>query len=281
MAILVIVTHDLDIFGYPDDAGKLASGYLLLDVLRHLPSFGHSCRFSAGLDPVPGDVALLHVDCTIVPDDYLALGRHYARTINFGTGDISKRKVSRLLLGRGDAWDGPVIVKNDRNRGGQPERIHNRRAAYRGLPPPHADATRLDPYILFDRIGDVGDDLWDDPSLVVERFMPERDADGFAMHAWVFMGPRERCTRLVTPTALSKAADVIRYEPVQVPDALRAERERLGFDYGKFDFVMHDREPILLDANRTPGTAAAIQDRMRAGARNLAEGLNALIEGEG
>jgi hypothetical protein len=29
-------------------------------------------------------------------------------------------------------------------------------------------------------------------------------------------------------------------------------REALGFDYGKFDYVEHDGEPILLDANKTP-----------------------------
>lgn len=281
MATLIILAHELDVFAFRDGAGALDSHYLLFDVLQHLQGFGHHCRVWAGLDPPPGDAALLHVDCTIVPDAYLALGRHYARTINFGTGDISKRKVSRLLLAKGDQWDGPVIVKNDRNCGGRPEQAHNRRAVRRGLPPPYAPFAQLEPYQQFDSIDHVGEALWDDPSLVVERFMPERDADGFAMNAWVFMGPRERCTRLVTPTAIGKATDVIRYEPVQVPDALRAERERLGFDYGKFDFVMHDGEPVLLDANRTPGTAVSIQEHTKKGARNLAEGLNALIEGEG
>ena len=73
------------------------------------------------------------------------------------------------------------------------------------------------------------------------------------------MGSRERCTRFVTADRISKAADVLKYEPAEVPPELRAERERLGFDFGKFDFVMHDGEPILLDANRTPGIAAAIR----------------------
>lgn len=280
LATLIIVTHELDVFAYRDAAGALDSRYLLFDVLQHLQSLGHRCRVWAGLDPPPGDVALLHVDCTLVPPDYLALGGRYARTINFGTGDISKRKVSRLLLAKGDSWDGPVIVKYDRNRGGRPEQAHNRRAARRGLPPPHALLTRLEPYQTFDGIDEVGDALWEDPQLVVERFIPEPDPDGFAMRTWVFMGARERCTRFVTPSAISKAADVSRYEPMPVPDALRAERTRLAFDYGKFDFVMHNGEPVLLDANRTPGSAVAIQELMKKGARNLAEGLHAMIEGE-
>lgn len=36
------------------------------------------------------------------------------------------------------------------------------------------------------------------------------------------------------------------------PEALKALRRELGFDYGKFDYVEHGGRPILLDANRTP-----------------------------
>ena len=93
----------------------------------------------------------------------------------------------------------------------------------------------------------------------------------------MFLGPRERCTRFVTEDRISKAAGVLSYEPTEVPPKLRAERERLGFDFGKFDFVMHDGEPVLLDANRTPGTAAAIREMMKKGARNLAEGMHELL----
>ena len=38
-------------------------------------------------------------------------------------------------------------------------------------------------------------------------------------------------------------------------------------------------EPVLLDANRTPGVARAIQPLMKEGARNLAEGLHELLTG--
>ena len=43
---------------------------------------------------------------------------------------------------------------------------------------------------------------------------------------------------------------------------------------------MHDGEPVLLDANRTPGVARAIESLVKEGARNLAEGLNELMTGE-
>ena len=29
--------------------------------------------------------------------------------------------------------------------------------------------------------------------------------------------------------------------------------KRMKFDYGKFDYVMHEGKPVLLDANKTPG----------------------------
>lgn len=281
MATLVIVTHQLDYFVNNDGAGGLTSTYLLFDVVRHLTKFGHDVRIATGTDPVPGDVALLHVDRTIVPDEYLALAQHYPRTINFGTGDISKRTVSRMILAPGDDWAGPVIVKNDLNCGGRMEYEHNLRAARRGLPPPNPGVTGIETYRVFDRTADIPDELLADPAMVVERFVPERDGDDYAMRTWVFMGPRERCTRFVTPAAISKAAAVIRHDPAEVPAELRAERARLNFDYGKFDFVIHDGQPILLDANRTPGTATAIRELIEQGARNLAEGLHALIEGKG
>jgi ubiquinone/menaquinone biosynthesis C-methylase UbiE len=116
---------------------------------------------------------------------------------------------------------------------------------------------------------------------VVERFLPEEDGTGnFVFRTWVFMGERERCTRFVTENRISKAAGVLSHEPMEVPPRLRAERERLGFDSGKFDFVMHQGEPLLLDANRTPGAAASIRELMAKGARNLAEGMHELLTGK-
>jgi len=56
---------------------------------------------------------------------------------------------------------------------------------------------------------------------------------------------------------------------------LVAERERLGLDYGKFDFVVHEGRPVLLDAAPTPsygfrGGGREVQQRISA---TLAAGL--------
>jgi hypothetical protein len=280
MATLVVITHEFDTFLTKDKGGSLTSAYLLYDVLLHLERMGHTIRIVRGPIPGVGDAALYHVDATIPAQEYLDLERHYARTINFRTGDISKREISGLILARDDPWGGPVIVKCNYNNRAIIEDLHNRRAARMGLPLPHPGVTRGDEYRVLEALSEVTDRIWSDPSLVVEKFVPEPDEEGFALRTWVFMGSRERCTRVVTADRISKAADVLKYEPVEVPPQLRAERERLGFDFGKFDFVMHDGEPVLFDANRTPGVAAAIRPMLEKGAANLAEGLHELITGE-
>ena len=281
MTELVVITHEFDAFLMRDGpSGPVRSPYLLFDVLNILRGMGHRSRIARGPQPVPGDAALLHVDSTIVDDEYLRLGSSYSKAINFRTGDISKRKVSRLLLAKGDDWNGPVVVKSNYNNNALMEDLHNRRARRLGRPLPHPGLRKGAPYLVLDSLEQVTDEAWDDASLVVERFMPEPDPEGgFVLRTWVFMGSRERCTRSVTVDSISKAGDVIRYEPVEVPPALRAERERLGFDFGKFDFVLHDDQPILLDANRTPGSARALRSLMLKGAMNLAQGLDGLLRG--
>jgi len=115
-----------------------------------------------------------------------------------------------------------------------------------------------------------------DDDRVVERFLPEQDARGFWLRAWVFFGDRERCTRYCGTLPIVKSAEIIAREPVPVPDELRAERERLGFDYGKFDFVVRDGRAILFDANRTP-SAPPLSPEMDASNARLAGGLDALL----
>jgi hypothetical protein len=280
MAKLVVVTHEFDSFLYKpqEDPTRLASNYLLFDVLRHLNGMGHSSVVTRGLRIAEGDVALLHVDATYVDEDYVALGKEYGRAINFETADISKRRISSLLLSKNDEWRGPVVVKSNRNCQAFPEALHNDIAVRRGRPLPHPGVERSGPYRVLDRMSEVEEAVWSDENLVVERFIPEMDeAGGYAIRTWVFMGKRERCTRTVNRGWIVKAAGAIKYEPVPVPEELRIIRDRLKFQFGKFDFVIHNGAPVLLDANRTPGTAPAIEQLMKSGARNLAEGLDEML----
>lgn len=279
MARLIVVTHEYDrLVSRGSKWPVRRSSYLLFNALREFEKLGHSWRVSAGPQPVDGDAALLHVDATVVDPAYLALQSRYERTINFATGDISKRKVSSARLMPGDVWGGPVIVKGNLNSQGAMESKHNARALAAGRPLPHPDLPHAEPYRILDRVEDVAPATWDNRDLVVERFLPERDErGGYAVRTWVFMGAREWCNRELCADPIVKGAKVLRSDPVDVPREIRAQRERLNFDYGKFDFVIHAGVPILLDANRTPGSAPPVIGFTRDAARNLAEGLDEMI----
>ena len=50
-------------------------------------------------------------------------------------------------------------------------------------------------------------------------------------------------------------------------------RRRLKLDYGKIDFVLHDGQPVALDASRTPTTRWRTDDQRRRMMEDLAEGV--------
>ena len=75
------------------------------------------------LEFVEADLAVLHVDLTVVPAVYLNLARRYPRAINGNVVDISKRHMTAQEVKRGHLYGGPVIVKTNRNSGGVQERL--------------------------------------------------------------------------------------------------------------------------------------------------------------
>jgi hypothetical protein len=282
LARLVIVTHECDDFvswrlgPWP----KRQAQYEIHKILKQFETLGHSWQITKGPNPIPGDAALLHVDSTFVDESYLALRSHYPRALNFGTADISKRTVSSQCLTPQDDWLGRVVIKSNFNHRGLLEVRHNRKALRSGRPLPHSNASGSDEYRLLNRMEDVPDYVWLDPGLIVERFMPEIDTDGnYVYRTWMFMGPHEYCNRFIAPNWMVKGEAIVAHEFTRVPDELRVERERLNFDYGKFDFVIHNGVPFLMDANRTPGIAKRIDHIMMSQARNLAEGLHKLVTG--
>jgi hypothetical protein len=284
VAKLVVLTHRFDLFARMAQPEKVASQsivstYMLFPVLRQLRRKGHVFSVVSGLRPVPGDAALLHVDATFVEPDYAGVGTRYPRRINFRATDISKRNVSGALLDRNSRWSGKVVVKTNRNLMAKAELRQNIVAKRRGSTLPYPDLNEPRPYQLLDGLGDVPDEIWDDAELVVERFVPELDPDGYAIRNWTFAGDREICSRNVSRSWIVKAIeDVIKSTGSPVPDSIRAERERLGLDYGNLDFVIHDGEPILLDASRTPGAPQTLWGWADKVAPDLADGLIALIE---
>ncbi len=109
------------------------------------------------------------------------------------------------MAGQGSEVDGPLIVKTELNHGGRPE-ADNRDASrwkrrirrmlrhtslrYRFAPRARCRA------------------VWSNPSLVVERFMPEREGAAYAIRWCLFLGDRATSFRLVpdNPVVRSSSA---------------------------------------------------------------------------
>lgn len=271
MAHIVILTHRYDEFD--------ERPYLLRTLTSHWSSQGHRVSVVEGTQDWPdADIAVLHVDQSLVPAVYAQACGRYRRVINGRALDIRKKLVSSAIqLRAGDAWRGPVIVKTDLNRGGAPELRYLQRLHESGEPADKSlegQAFSKEPYPILRSMSQVPQAIWDNPGLVVERFLPERDPRGFWMRVWVFLGRQERCTRYLSEDPLVKAGNILAHEPVPVPEEIRAERERLGFDFGKFDFVVHEGRGVLLDANRTPfAPPASLNPELAAQNARLALGL--------
>lgn len=279
---LAVVIHRFDRFRDPPPApGERCRDYYLLGgILDRWAERGHAWELTTPDDPIDADAAFLHVDGTVIAEEYSQFAARYGVVVNGRTTDISKRTISRNLVQPGSDWTGQVICKSNLNNSGQMELLQNERAMASGHSPLHQVKPVSHKYAIFRSVADVPDAIWNEPQLVIEKFLPESNGDGsFTLRTYTFLGPRERCTRLIVPNNVSKASDILRHEVTEVPAGLRLERERLGFDYGKFDFVMYDGVPVLLDANRTPGNPRLLQDYVEQRAKNLAEGLDLLLRG--
>lgn len=278
MARIVVITHEFDCFQTYRFGLFLRRRFLLQDLLRAIKERGHEIVVAAGTEKVPdGDASILHIDCSLVPPAYAELARAFPVALNAETRDISKRRVSGAVLASDSDWPGPVIVKSNYNAGARGENFHNREAKRRRRPLPHPDVAGTFTYVTYDSASQVPDVIWHDQGLVVERLIPEPDPQGYAMRTWIFFGDRERCTRYVGPNRIIKGVDIVAREPVPVPDEMRQARRDLGFDFGKFDFVVHDGEAVLLDANRTPGSTRDMGKTFAAANEELSKGLESYL----
>ena len=227
---------------------------------------------------VPADAALMHVDLSVVPEAYRRLVERYPLVFNGRVVDIRKRRFSRQRLDRRDAYSGRVIVKTECNYGGWPEfrqrvlespigslarRLDVEESACRQLA---RLAARLPwrwkrlclagTYPVYAGCDRVPSGVWENPHLVVERFIAERAGDNYCCRHWLFFGCQEVSRRTISPHPVVKAGSTIERLTDPVPEELRTIRRELGFDYGKFDYGIVDGQVVLYDVNRTPGATA-------------------------
>ena len=254
MAHIVVITHEHDRLLERKIFRRAQSSYMIHGILEELRRHGHSWEIAKGPSSrARGDAAILHVDATLVEPAYSEYGQRFPLCLNVGVSDISKHRISVARVIQGDGWKGPVIVKGNLNCSGLPEARINARATRAGRPAPFPDALVMKEYDVFESSSLVPPSAFDDPALLVERFLPEIEPDGFALRYWVFCGDYDFCGRFVSRDRIIKGATVFRSEICPVPEDLRRRRKELGFDYGKFDFAVHDGKTYLMDANKTPG----------------------------
>jgi hypothetical protein len=260
-------------------------------IVDHLAGFwredGHEVIYLFGTAEAPeADAIIVHVDLSVVPEEYLRLAAQYPVALNHRVRDIRKSVTSRNLVRPGDGWTGPVIVKSDLNFGGGPERelaqtpLQRRssvwrrftRAGERLLRP--APSLSSDDYALFEHASDVPRRWLKLDGLVVERFLPERENGLYHLRMYQFLGDRWTCTRVAAEVPLIRARFSVGVEEIEPHPEVVAWRDQLGIDYGKLDYVVHDGEVALLDVNKTTGASRHLDDdalrRMR---RHFAEGL--------
>ena len=243
---------------------------------------GIQVRYLFGVrETASADLLVMHVNLSVVPAAYLDYAQRFPVVLNGRVRDIRKSAFSRQLVRPGDAYQGPVIVKSDLNYGGESEqrlggnlagRCWQRLLAnryWRGL------LRRIAPRVLHRhspkgyRIYPLQHMLpardWRDPRLVVERFLPETEDGLYFVRQYHFLGDQGICVRIGARVPIVNSQNRVSRERVPLPPEIEAQRRTLGFDFGKFDFVLHRGEPVLLDINKTPG----------AGARNAARGISA------
>ena len=253
---IVVITHIDEIFLYATpDRRPAGSYYLLFDILMELARRGHTVKVERGIPDAwsPADAAVLHLDRTYVPQPYLNYAQFFPLCLNANVQDISKKTISGANIKADEEWHGKVIVKSNYNAFGAPEAQMNGRAQKRGTESPFPGVRPIENYLVYDSIAEVPAETAANSDLVIEKFLPELEPDGYATRFWVFCGDQERCNRYVAAEPIVKAGNALRHEPCPVPQELRELRRKMGFDFGKFDFVMHEGKAILLDANKTPG----------------------------
>jgi len=208
---------------------------------------------------VPADVLIVHVDLSVVPEDYLAFAGRYPVVLNGEVADVRKSSVSQLRVGPESNYDGPVIVKTDLNYGGFPERsllsgsVLGRAIAKLGPERPR--------YRLYERLDAVPDRFFA-RDFVVEKFLPEFDEGRFHIRNYYFLGDRYTCERFSSGRPIVRARHQGTHEQIEPDPAILEARRRLRLDYGKLDYVVHDGQPLLLDVNKTVGGSSAKLDRV-------------------
>lgn len=277
---IAILAHEVD--------GRRNFGLFGIHQLAELwRADGHSVRFVYGASQYePADVALLHVDLSQVPAEYTELADRYPLVLNRHILDIRKSRFSELLVSVDDSWQGPVIVKTDQNYGGEPERIREQSSVWHRLARRAQrwwgnQSPGVPNYQIYEHKRLVPEGLFADSDYVVERFLPERTADGqYRIRSYVFFGGQADNYVLTSPSPIVNSRTAHKVEQVPAPSEMDAIRRRHRIDFGKLDYVINEGQVRVFDINKTVGSVPLGLEvaGVAAARRRRANALYSLIE---
>lgn len=272
-------------------------GYRIWHCAQHWLKWGFDVQIVQRPDArIEADLLIPHIDLSVFPREYRPLLNSASTVLNRNLLDIRKSAFSRNLVSLEDEYDGPVIVKTNCNYGGQPEKHARRRlpihrrisstcqqgirilrqfAATRSLSKlAYVSALCPHGYPVYQSKHQVPSVVFGNADLVVERFLPEKEASFYYLRSYAFLGDAELAIRVRSEHPVVKGINSRDPEFVPVDESIVAARRALGLDHGKMDYVLHNGKAVLLDVNTTPtfGRVLTREIREQASAR-LARGI--------
>ncbi len=274
------MANSITILIHPEDPYPNLKSHLIWYLVECWKEMGFEIEIIKGLPTQERQFELLlpHIDLTKVPRKYVRVMDRNPKVVNRRMTDISKRSFSRNLVSQNSAYAGPVIVKTNANYGGIPEtQLRERKdiirdKIHRMLRPKMVKSMNPHKYQVYDSKNDVPGITWKNRHLVVERFIPERNDDYYSIRVCFFLGDVILNHKVYSKSKVIKGSSIEFVEPIETHQDLIQIREKIGLDYGKFDYVIHGDEVHILDVNKTPGVVSSIELNIRI-AKRLAPGI--------
>jgi hypothetical protein len=264
------VTKRIALIFHERQSGRALPTYAIQYLTGYWREEGIDVTVLFGTDRVvPADLAILHIDLSVVPDEYLEFARQYPQSLNSRVKDIRKSSFSGQLVLPDDGYDGPVVVKSDFNYAGSPERtlggkplanfaVRLKHRLLLNRPPDKTPVpTFRSPrdYILFETVHSVPAHWFSCKDIVVEKFLPEIEGGLYCTRHYHFLGNTGICQLRRSTEPIVNTATVVSRDFVEPHPEIVETARAMGFDYGKFDYAIHEGKPVLFDINKTPGAS--------------------------
>lgn len=236
----------------------LKTQYLIASLAELWRSDGHEVRFLIGCQHEwPADVVIVHVDLSVVPQEYLSFASRYPLALNYRIADIRKTVISQNLVAIGSNYAGPVIVKTDLNSAGIPEYLllsHSlwSRFGRRFFPRMRGSFELTKNYSVHPSLNSIPSEILARPGIVVEKFRPEIIDGLFFSRRCFVLGDRAISHRMAYQDATC-SGPVVHFEWIENADDVLSVARSHGLDIGAVDYTVSQGETVVFDFNKTVG----------------------------